>query len=242
MDLLLLTARDWFVRIGKWLTVRLVGIKLLGADREGDCQLSEENYKYLVVVGRDTTDESFFKKLSPYLYDSFSILGIYALGEPTEMNDTERFICFISGKEVGNWTAEAQKIRFTKREWKEIGSPVSCWIFDSIEDALDHSKIEYNFSMSDDIQAFRDRTKEVVEKFGYSTAIETEDFQIMMALAANGSLALTRGLLGGEQVPVIVLLSHGADKTLVKPIAILMNESVKDSLELPTELREGLDD
>ncbi len=202
--------------------------------------MSEEENKVLVVVGRSETDLTFHKRIDPFLYDSYEIKGVYALGEPTDLNDSERFVCFIVGTEVGNWTAESQRIRLMRRKDKDAGDPLSCTIFESMDDALNFVRDEYDFPIADLITAFRDRSASVANKFGYSTASETEDFQIMMSLASNGVLALTRGLLSGSQVPVVVLLSHGSDKSIVKPIAILISDDIKEVLELPTT--DGLED
>ncbi len=195
--------------------------------------MAEEDVVVLVVVGRSTTDLAFHDRLEPFLYDSYSIRGVYALGEPSNLNDSERFICFVTGTEVGNWTAESQKTRLVRRKDKDAGDPVTCNIFGDMEEALNFAKEEYDFVISDQIIAFRDRSMEVFQKFGHNTAKETEEFQVMMALANSGILALTRGLLSGEQVPVVVLLSEGADRTNVRPISILINDEIRSSLELP---------
>jgi hypothetical protein len=202
--------------------------------------VSEEETKVLVVVGRSETDLTFHKRIDPYLYDSYEIKGVYALGEPTDLNDSERFVCFITGNEVGNWTAESQKIRIVRRKDKDAGDPLRCTIHDSMDEALTFVRDEYDFPIADLITAFRDRSQIVANKFGYATADETEEFQVMMALASTGVLALTRGLLSGSQVPVVVLLSHGADRTIVRPVAILINEAIKEVLELPTT--DGMED
>lgn len=200
--------------------------------------MDSEQFKVIIAVGRDKTERAFNDRIEPYLYDNFKIRGIYALGNPTDMDDSERFICFIAGEEVGAWTAASQITRLSRSKDVKEGKPIACREFDDMETALSAAKKEYDFSVSDQIQAFRDRSMEVFEKFGFSTAKETEEFAIFMALANSGLLALTRGLLDDEKVPVVVLLSNGSDTTIVKPLAILITDTIRESLEMPMELSE----
>ena len=196
-----------------------------------------ENFKVLIIVGRDKTEQSFFERIAPYLYDVFVIRGIYALGEPFEGDGSERFICFVAGNEAGLWTAEAQAVRINRSADKEAGIPVSVRIFEDMDEALEFANGEYNFEISEQIQSFRDRAKEVFEKFGYSTASETEKFMVLSALMNSGMIALTRGLLDDVQVPVIVHVAHGSDTTSIKPLAILMTDEILENLEMPIEMR-----
>lgn len=180
--------------------------------------------------------------MAPYLYDNFEIRGIYALGEPYDGDGSERFVCFISGNESGLWTAENLEKRIKRQVDTKEGIPVSVDIFDDMDVALDYASETLNFELSPKIQAFRDRSKEIFEKFGYATATETEQFMTFTALASNGMLALTRGLLDEVQIPVVVLMAKGSDKVLIKPLAILMTDEILEKLEMPTEMSNDEDD
>ena len=196
-----------------------------------------ENFKVLVVVGRDTTEENFFKRIAPYLYDNFEIRAVYALGDPLNFDNSERFICFIAGVETDLWTGEAQEMRLIRKEDTSKAFGISS--FDSMDDALEHAKEKYKFEYSDQIQAFRDKATAVYERFGYSTTEETEQFMITIALAQAGMLHLTRGLFADLKVPVLVLPSKGADGLSFRPIAILISDEVLENLEMPSEIAEG---
>ncbi len=198
-----------------------------------------EEFRVIIAVGRDKTEHAFESRIAPYLYDNFKIRGIYALGNPTDMDDSERFICFVAGDEVGHWTAESQIVRLSRRSDTRDGTPITCKVFDDMEDALKFANKEYAFVVSEQIQAFRNKSMEVFERFGFSTAKETEDFAVFMSLANSGMLALTRGILDDEQVPVVVLLSSGSDGTIVRPLAFLITDEMKEGLELPMELSDN---
>lgn len=174
--------------------------------------------------------------MAPYLYDNFEIKGIWALGEPYEGDGSERFVCFIAGSENGSWTAENLEKRIKRLVDIKEGFPVDVIIFDDMDDALNYANEAFSFDLSSKIQAFRDRSKEIFEKFGYSTAEETEKFMMFTALAQAGMLALTRGVLDDVQVPVVILMAKGSDKIKIKPLAILMTEEIEESLELPSEV------
>lgn len=193
---------------------------------------TEENFKVLVIVGRDKTEKRFVDRIGPYLYDSFNIRGIYALGAPEPLDDSEHFICFVAGVETDLWKMEDQMVRLNRKA--EDGNPMTMHEFDDMDDALQFASVEYGFEeMSAQIQAFRERSHEIFEKFGYATALETERFMVLTALAANGMLALTRGLLDDVRVPVIILVAKGSDTMTVTPLAILMTDDILESLEMP---------
>ncbi len=228
--------RALFVQIGSFLTRKSLGTKSLEGNRRN---LSDDNItKVIVVVGRDQTELDFLDRVAPYLYDTFKIRGLYALGRPEELDDSEYFVAFISAAEAGAWTLDAQIKRLSRKP--EDGNPLSIKIFDSMSEALDDVNEEYDFPLTEQIQMFRERSEEVFEKYGYATANETADFMTLVALAQSNMLALTRGLLDGVQVPVLVLHAQGSDQSLVRPVAILMTSDILENLELPQ--REGEDE
>jgi len=195
--------------------------------------MNEENVKVLVITGRETTEPEFMMRVAPYLYDNFQLRGIYALGSPEEIDDTEWFIAFVSGVETENWTVESQEQRIGRKN--EKGRPLVIDTFDDMDEALEHAQREYSFEYGEQIQAFRGRAREVFEKFGYATAIETEKFMGLIAYANSGMLVLTRGLLSDVKVPVVGILVEGSDTSYITPVAVLISEEMRETLELPVE-------
>lgn len=195
--------------------------------------IEDETLRVLVIVGRDTTEVDFEKRITPYLYDNFDVKGVYALGDPQQIDDTEWFIAFVAGNETDLWNVQSQKVRIERKE--ERGRPLRIETFDDMDDALSWAKEEYNFDYSDIILQFRDRAKDVLEKYGFSTAAEVEMFKTVVALAQAGMLVLARGIWNESQVPVLANFSEGSDGVKVTPVAILVTEEIKNELELPME-------
>lgn len=179
--------------------------------------------KYITVVKRTPDEESFLQEVVKLLTDNFNLEGIHSLGEVSEVDNMERFIAFISGEEFGSHNCELMVSRL-------MAEGFGAKAHDSLEEALTYAKETYEFE--DENARLQAKYDEMKKKFPPLKAKEVEQVTIFDLFYMTRKVTPMRGKLDDEECVVIATVSQGEDDIKVLPLAILLNDSLKESLEV----------
>lgn len=182
------------------------------------------NNKFITVAGRAASMEEFAALIKKNLYDNFEIVAVHGLGE-FGIDDKERYLAFVTGEsEVGH--------TFLAQEQKFVQSQFGAHVHNSLEDAYDYSKSNYP-AFGEAEEEKQKKFEEMTEKFPPISAKEVEDYAILESLMNSGRVHFVRALLDDNPCMVIITVSAGGDELRVRPLAIMLNESIEAVLEFP---------
>jgi hypothetical protein len=179
----------------------------------------------IIVVGRSETAHDFGHEISDRLYDGYGIIAIHPLGEPG-MDEKERFLAFVGtmGGEKAQFPPETQVMHLTT-------ATRTARLFEDFESALEYA--QENYDLGQERVDAHERFEKMKDKFPPPTAREIEDFVVFQALMNFGAFSIARGLIDDEPCIVISTMTPGPDEIRVTPLAIMMNNELRDRLELP---------
>ncbi|MFI5405124.1 MAG: hypothetical protein ACHQ1D_01285 [Nitrososphaerales archaeon] len=182
------------------------------------------NNKFITVSGRAGSMDEFVAQVKKNLFDNYEVVAVHGLGE-FGIDDKERYLAFITGEsDLGkNFFAQEQKL---------LSAQLGARTHNTLEDAYDYSKNEYETFGEDQVEK-QEKFNELSERFPPTKAAEIEQFNILEALWANGRISFVRCLLDGDPCLVLIAISPGADELRVRPLAVMMNEDIENRLEFP---------
>lgn len=182
------------------------------------------NNKFITVAGRSASMDEFVAEVKKNLFDNYQIVAVHGLGE-FGIDDKERYLAFVTGESATGQTFMAQ-------EQKLLSAQLGAHTHNSLEDAYDYSKENYEEFGHEQIEK-QEKFNEMTEKFPPVRAQEIEQFHILEALWANERISFVRCLLDDEPCLVLISISPGADELRVRPLAIMINENIEARLEFP---------
>lgn len=179
-----------------------------------------------MVVGRSPNEGKFAEEILEDLYNGYFLGPIHSLGEPSKIDEQERFLGLISHGDDPEFDAETQTERLNK-------ATRSARLFDTAQEALDYAG--ENYGLSEDRIHAHEHMREVMTDFPPVSAEEAEMFMIMDALMRTGRVTICPAKLDDDRAVALVQITYGHGEIRITPLAILATEELKDRLELPYE-------
>jgi len=180
--------------------------------------------QFITVAGRAGSSEEFAALVKKNLFDNYEVVAVHNLGE-FGIDDKERFLAFVTGDSASGKTFGAQQ---EKLRLEHFGAHVH----NNLEEAYYYSKENYP-AFGEKEQEIQEKIRELHEKFPAVRAAEIEQFHILEAMWANGRVSFVRALHDDEPCVVLIALTPGADELRIRPLAIMMNDTIEALLEFP---------
>lgn len=192
----------------------------------------EVKEEVMIVVGRDKSIPAFKEKVDSVLYDNFTLKIIEPIESEVGADGNVRFIGFVSGSEIAQYTFEAVSLRLaTEYQFKGIDV-----LFPTLEDAFVYANAEFGFGQEQ--REHLEKLKKVSEKYPAATAAEIEQFDIFAALMATDQVRAVRATFSDEPIMLLVKITESNDEFLVSPLAVLVNPILSGYLNFSWEEEE----
>jgi hypothetical protein len=189
----------------------------------------DDESRYLIVVGRAENAGQFFNAVHDNIPEVYTIEGIHSLDERYEVDNSDRFIVFISTELEGDEFEE--RSGKLVENFRSLGFGATA--FESISEAFAYAESEYGFG--DEAVEQQEMYSEMRKRFPPFSAEEWEQVQIFDSLYHTGKVRPIRGLYQGENVIILAHITKGADMTRITPMMMLITDEIHDEIEIPTK-------